>query len=208
MRLIALLPLIRGRQSPILVSAGVGEADRFTLFSPAAWVLAGANALVAPGRDNQELFDRAGLDPVMLRQGWWPQCPVQCGAAAFSAGSNQGKMRPLSVVEKILMTAKFMLWLRLPILMLLACFATACATQQTPGDMPATDQTQYDMNSWKEIIGSDCRAFFDGCNNCVREPGKMAACTRKACAVYQRPRCLDGEAAADSTQPMAANLVE
>ena len=54
------------------------------------------------------------------------------------------------------------------------------------------------MNSWKTIIGDECRSFSDGCNNCFREPGKMAACTRKACSAYQQPRCLDEQAAAGS----------
>ena len=56
----------------------------------------------------------------------------------------------------------------------------------------------YDQNSWREVIGDDCRAFFDGCNNCVRgsEDSTMAACTRKACPEYQQPRCRDDEAKA------------
>jgi len=54
------------------------------------------------------------------------------------------------------------------------------------------------MNSWETIIADDCRAFFDGCNQCVREPGKAAACTRKACAVYQQPVCRDEAAPADA----------
>jgi len=58
-----------------------------------------------------------------------------------------------------------------------------------------TQQTQavYDHNSWKTMIPDSCLSFSDGCNNCRRSlPGSMAACTRKACSVYQKPVCLDG----------------
>jgi len=79
---------------------------------------------------------------------------------------------------------------------------TVCASAGAGGDAPV-----YDMNSWKTIIADDCRAFFDGCNQCVREPGKAAACTRKACAEYQRPRCRD-DAAAVSAQPGVAKTVD
>ena len=64
-----------------------------------------------------------------------------------------------------------------------------CATM-TPslagGDGP------YDANSWKTMIPASCMSFFDGCNNCRRAEGsEIAACTRKACAAYEKPRCLD-----------------
>ena len=50
----------------------------------------------------------------------------------------------------------------------------------------------YDADSWKTMIADDCMAYFDGCNNCRRgQAGGIAACTRKACAVYSKPRCLD-----------------
>jgi len=64
------------------------------------------------------------------------------------------------------------------------------------------------MNSWQTIIGDECHSFFDGCNNCFRVPGKMAACTRKACSAYQSPRCLDDTQAANSEQQAVAKLVE
>jgi len=71
--------------------------------------------------------------------------------------------------------------------------AMLCGQAVAGGEAPEI----YDMNSWKQLISDDCRAFFDGCNNCVRNAGSpLVACTRKACAVYQAPRCLDGEAAA------------
>ena len=84
-------------------------------------------------------------------------------------------------------------FLSLPLVVLLALVVSACAAQQDPEVSPATSAgtAEYDMNSWKTIIDNECRSFFDGCNNCFHEPGKMAACTRKACAVYQQPRCLD-----------------
>jgi len=53
-------------------------------------------------------------------------------------------------------------------------------------------QTVYDHNSWKTMIPDSCLSFNDGCNNCRRSsPDIMAACTRKACAEYQKPVCLD-----------------
>ena len=98
------------------------------------------------------------------------------------------------------MTAiKSMPSLHLPIVIILAFLVSACGAKQDPvaAAEPAV-APEYDMNSWKTIIGDECRSFTDGCNNCFREPGKMAACTRKACAVYQQPRCLDEEATAES----------
>ena len=51
---------------------------------------------------------------------------------------------------------------------------------------------EYDAESWKTLLPESCTAFFDGCNNCRRTAGSaVAACTRKACAVYEKPRCLD-----------------
>ena len=101
---------------------------------------------------------------------------------------------------------------RLPLLMLLLSLLSSCATNDAPesvSNTPVPDQGNYDMNSWKSMIDSECRAFFDGCNNCRREPGKQAACTRKACSVYQKPRCLDdGAAALEPMQPEAAKRVE
>jgi hypothetical protein len=57
--------------------------------------------------------------------------------------------------------------------------------------------SDFDANSWKTLIAPACQAYFDGCNNCRRQPGSdIAVCTRMACAVYQQPRCLDEAAAA------------
>jgi hypothetical protein len=72
------------------------------------------------------------------------------------------------------------------------------ASSQSASGQSAAVEPVFDMSSWTSIIGDECRSFFDGCNHCFREPGKMAACTRKACLTYQQPRCLDEEAAAES----------
>lgn len=94
---------------------------------------------------------------------------------------------------------------QLLIVMILALMVSACGAKQDPVATPEpvvaaapAVAAEYDMNSWESIIGDECRSFNDGCNNCFRESGKMAACTRKACRDYQRPRCLDEEAAAES----------
>ena len=74
--------------------------------------------------------------------------------------------------------------LRLPLLLMLVAIVSACATNNA-------DEAMYDMNSWKTMIDDQCQAYFDGCNTCRREPGKQGLCTLKACAEYQKPRCLD-----------------
>jgi len=96
-------------------------------------------------------------------------------------------------------------YLRLAVLLISAFLISACIAKGDPAAMPDSPSSQpaevgpvFDMSSWKTIIGDECRSFFDGCNNCFRESGEMAACTRMACAVYQQPRCLDDDAAADS----------
>lgn len=54
------------------------------------------------------------------------------------------------------------------------------------------DDGSYRQNSWQALIPEQCEHFFDGCNQCRRVPGSASAsCTRKACANYQQPRCLD-----------------
>lgn len=74
------------------------------------------------------------------------------------------------------------LLLLIPVLLLSACVGTV------------EDPEAYDQESWKTMIAEDCRTFFDGCNTCQRAPGAdAAACTRKACMEYEKPRCLDGE---------------
>jgi membrane-bound inhibitor of C-type lysozyme len=86
--------------------------------------------------------------------------------------------------------------------LLAACIAKEdpVATADSASSQSVPVESAFDMSSWTTIIGDDCRSFFDGCNNCFREPGKMAACTRMACAVYQQPRCLDDDVAVGSAK--------
>ena len=57
---------------------------------------------------------------------------------------------------------------------------------------PVAMEGQYGQDSWKTRISESCLSFFDGCNNCRRNPQTgIAACTRKACARYAKPVCLD-----------------
>jgi hypothetical protein len=50
----------------------------------------------------------------------------------------------------------------------------------------------YDSDSWKTLIAENCLRFNDGCNDCFRnETGATPGCTKKACAVYQKPTCSD-----------------
>ena len=72
---------------------------------------------------------------------------------------------------------------------------TACQTAEEPAAPES-----YDQNSWQTMIPETCLSFFDGCNNCRREAGSdIAACTRKFCPEYEKPRCLDGETADEAT---------
>ena len=103
-------------------------------------------------------------------------------------------------------------YLRFAIVLISAFLLAACIAKEDPvvnadsaTSQSASVEPVFDMNSWKTIIGDDCRSFFDGCNNCRRDPGKMAACTRMACAVYQQPRCLDDDVAAGAA-PVAKRV--
>jgi membrane-bound inhibitor of C-type lysozyme len=101
-------------------------------------------------------------------------------------------------------------YLRLVVVLISAFVLAACiakedsvatadsASSQSASGQSAAVESVFDMSSWTTIIGDECRSFFDGCNNCFRGSGKMAACTRMACAVYQQPRCLDDDVAAVS----------
>ena len=69
---------------------------------------------------------------------------------------------------------------------------TLFCTSEAPRAGGTAAASEFDANSWQTLIADDCMAYFNGCNNCRRgEAGGIAACTRKACAVYTRPRCLD-----------------
>lgn len=66
-------------------------------------------------------------------------------------------------------------------------------TSETLNTNNATD-IEYDQNSWKDIIPATCLRFNDGCNDCFRnEIGAEVGCTKKACAVYQKPICTEAD---------------
>lgn len=78
------------------------------------------------------------------------------------------------------------------VFLLLLC--TACSQQVDTTTQPEEGEStemSYDQNSWKDIIDESCTHYTDGCNTCSRAEGaEFAACTRKACAVYEKPECL------------------
>jgi membrane-bound inhibitor of C-type lysozyme len=82
-------------------------------------------------------------------------------------------------------------------LLFIALFLAGCTTPSavTPSEEVKMAETSYDMNSWKTEIPAACNSFYDGCNNCRRPAnqagGDIAACTRKFCAQYTKPICLD-----------------
>ena len=53
--------------------------------------------------------------------------------------------------------------------------------------------SEYDQDSWKDIIADDCMHFFDGCNSCWRMENWEVACTRMFCDEYQKPVCTDDQ---------------
>ena len=70
--------------------------------------------------------------------------------------------------------------------LLCACLGITAQAGGTPEGYP------FDMNSWKTMIPASCQSFFDGCNQCRRAADSdNTACTRMACQVYEKPRCLD-----------------
>ena len=95
---------------------------------------------------------------------------------------------------------------RLPLFLFILVMLSAAA--RAGGDAPV--DAGWDQNSWREVIADDCRAFFDGCNNCRRgaENSTLAACTRMACAEYQKPRCLDEAAKTSTAARPASKTVE
>ena len=38
---------------------------------------------------------------------------------------------------------------------------------------------------------SNCKKYFDGCNYCDVEDGKITGCTEMACQEYKEPKCLE-----------------
>lgn len=73
----------------------------------------------------------------------------------------------------------------------------------------STDTNTYDANSWQQIIPASCQSYFDGCNNCRRgENSMVAACTRKACARYEQPKCLDEAAIVEASAESNATEIK
>lgn len=75
---------------------------------------------------------------------------------------------------------------------------TGCASSGKSG----ASSGNYSSESWRDLIPASCVSYFDGCNNCTRNPQTGdTACTRKACTEYYKPRCLDGtEGMSDAPQ--------
>jgi membrane-bound inhibitor of C-type lysozyme len=92
--------------------------------------------------------------------------------------------------------------------LLLSFLAMLPGVASAGGEAPA--DAVWDQNSWRDIIAQDCKVFFDGCNNCRRatQDSRAAACTRKACAEYRKPRCLDDEAQPATGARPASKTVE
>lgn len=67
--------------------------------------------------------------------------------------------------------------------------ASGCAgTPQSHG----TGISEYDANSWREVIKSSCLSYYDGCNTCTSTiEGGKAKCTNNTCTQYEKPECLD-----------------
>ena len=38
---------------------------------------------------------------------------------------------------------------------------------------------------------TNCKSYFDGCNGCNVENGKITSCTEKFCDVYSEPKCTE-----------------
>lgn len=100
-------------------------------------------------------------------------------------------------VLQLLWHVKSGLLLRYALVAGVSVFAIGCSAP-SPGysadaeSYPNTSQAAYHANSWRSLIPDDCQAFFDGCNRCARATdSEVAACTRMACAQYEKPRCLD-----------------
>lgn len=86
----------------------------------------------------------------------------------------------------------------LPLLTSIALTLAGCTVtnhNKTPLEDITTDNqlSQYDMNSWKEIIPDSCQSFYDGCNHCNKMGSGEAACTKMYCEIYTEPYCKDEE---------------
>lgn len=76
--------------------------------------------------------------------------------------------------------------------LLTLCLAVALSLSLTAcGSSPSQDNAEQDAR-WQALNDPDCKTYFDGCNTCTRDPDTgISACTRKACADYEPPQCLD-----------------
>lgn len=72
------------------------------------------------------------------------------------------------------------------------CTRMFCEVYQKP---KCTDEEQqYNSESRKTMIDENCKFFFDGCNNCTRQPNSNEiTCHELYCETYQKPRCTDNE---------------
>lgn len=74
---------------------------------------------------------------------------------------------------------------------LTGCLSTHYSNTNTEGTW---DQKQFNSESWRTLIPESCNAFFDGCNQCMRNgTGEDIACTLQYCENYEEPRCIDND---------------
>lgn len=87
-------------------------------------------------------------------------------------------------------------------LLLSACSASDTTQPEAADDaMSESSVAAYDQNSWETLIPESCLSFFDGCNNCRRNPENgLTACTKKFCQQYEQPVCLDEEMDAEGEE--------
>lgn len=83
--------------------------------------------------------------------------------------------------------------------MLSGCASKTQDTFKAPSPTAPTKEV-YDQKSWETIIEDTCVSFSDGCNTCRRMPDGGAACTRKGCSRYEKPKCLDEETASEGVK--------
>ena len=78
-----------------------------------------------------------------------------------------------------------------------ACTKRACMQYDTPKCNYYEDDSYIDDTSNDYVIDDndecpkDCSTWYDGCNTCQCNNGKLGACTKRFCAVYEEAKCLD-----------------
>jgi hypothetical protein len=60
----------------------------------------------------------------------------------------------------------------------------------TPTEWDTVTSSDSDTTTSVVEIPENCVSWFDGCNNCFVEDGKIGACSKKACAVKEEPKCI------------------